>query len=95
MTVRAVATARQGQSTSVRDLQGNAPHMANVQGTFGRGNQDSRLSELKIENTFKDQGLSIKAGRLVWVWTLMSWLVILPVQHSALHRWVNGRVISG
>ena len=64
VTVRAVATARQGQSTSVRDLQGNAPHMANVQGTFGRGNQDSRLSELSIEKTFKDQGLSIKAGRL-------------------------------
>ncbi|ENV45108.1 MULTISPECIES: carbohydrate porin [Acinetobacter] len=64
VTVRAVATARQGQSTSVRDLQGNAPHMANVQGTFGRGNQDSRLSELSIEKTFQDQGLSIKAGRL-------------------------------
>lgn len=64
VTVRAVATARQGQSTSVRDLQGNTPHMANVQGTFGRGNQDSRLSELSIEKTFKDQGLSIKAGRL-------------------------------
>jgi len=64
VTVRAVATARQGQSTSVRDLQGNAPHMANFQGTFGRGNQDSRLSELSIEKTFKDQGLSIKAGRL-------------------------------
>lgn len=64
VTVRAVATARQGQSTSVRDLQGNAPHMANLQGTFGRGNQDSRLSELSIEKTFKDQGLSIKAGRL-------------------------------
>lgn len=64
VTVRAVATARQGQSTSVRDLQGNAPHMSNVQGTFGRGNQDSRLSELSIEKTFKDQGLSIKAGRL-------------------------------
>lgn len=64
VTVRAVATARQGQSTSVRDLQGSAPHMANVQGTFGRGNQDSRLSELSIEKIFKDQGLSIKAGRL-------------------------------
>lgn len=64
VTVRAVTTARQGQSTSVRDLQGSAPHMANVQGTFGRGNQDSRLSELSIEKTFKDQGLSIKVGRL-------------------------------
>lgn len=62
--VRAAMTARQGQSTSVRDLQGDVPHMANVQGTFGRGNQDSRLSELSIEKTFKEQGLSIKAGRL-------------------------------
>lgn len=65
VTVRAVATARQGQSTSVRDLQdSNAPQMANVQGTYGRGNQKSRLSELSIEKQFKDQGLSIKAGRL-------------------------------
>src|SRR5690606_3949475 len=37
---------------------------ANVQGTFGRGNQDSRLTELSIEKNYKDQGLSIKAGRL-------------------------------
>ncbi len=66
VTVRAVATARQGQSTSVRDLQvsQSVPHMANVQGTFGRGNQDSRLTELSIEKNYKDQGLSIKAGRL-------------------------------
>jgi len=65
VTVRAVMTARQGQSTSVRDLQDlNAPQLANVQGTFGRGNQDSRLSELSIEKNYKDQGLSIKAGRL-------------------------------
>ncbi|WP_425878642.1 carbohydrate porin [Acinetobacter sp. TWP2-2-3] len=65
VTVRAVMTARQGQSTSVRDLQdSNAPQLANVQGTFGRGNQDSRLSELSIEKNYKDQGLSIKAGRL-------------------------------
>ncbi|MGI1795427.1 carbohydrate porin [Acinetobacter variabilis] len=66
VTVRAVATARQGQSTSVRDLQVSQSvlHMANVQGTFGRGNQDSRLTELSIEKNYKDQGLSIKAGRL-------------------------------
>lgn len=65
VTVRAVMSARQGQSTSVRDLQDpNAPQLANVQGTFGRGNQDSRLSELSIEKNYKDQGLSIKAGRL-------------------------------
>ena len=65
VTVRAAMTARQGQSTSVRDLQdSNAPQLANVQGTFGRGNQDSRLSELSIEKNYKDQGLSIKAGRL-------------------------------
>lgn len=64
VTVRAVATARQGQSTSVRDLQGDAAQWANVQGTFGRGNQHSRLTELSIEKNYKDQGLSIKAGRL-------------------------------
>lgn len=65
VTIRAVATARQGQSTSIEDLQDpSAPHMANVQGTFGRGNQKSRLSELSIEKKFKDQGTSIKAGRL-------------------------------
>ena len=65
VTVRAVMSARQGQSTSIRDLQDpDAAQLANVQGTFGRGNQDSRLSELSIEKNYKDQGLSIKAGRL-------------------------------
>ena len=65
VTVRALMSARQGQSTSVRDLQDpSTPQLANVQGTFGRGNQDSRLSELSIEKNYKDQGLSIKAGRL-------------------------------
>ncbi len=65
VTVRAVMTARQGQSTSIRDLQDpTAPQLANVQGTFGRGNQDSRLSELSIEKNFKEQGISVKAGRL-------------------------------
>ena len=65
VTVRAVMTARQGQSVTVRDLQdANAPQLANVQGTFGRGNQDSRLTELSIEKKFEAQGTSIKAGRL-------------------------------
>lgn len=65
VTLRAAMSARQGQSTSIRDLQDpSAPQMANVQGTFGRGNQDSRLSELSIEKNYKEQGLSIKAGRL-------------------------------
>ena len=63
-TVRAVMTARQGQSTSIEELQGEVPHMANVQGAYGRGNQKSRLSELSIEKKFPEQGLSIKAGRL-------------------------------
>ena len=65
VTVRAVMTARQGQSTSIEYLQDPAaPQMANVQGTFGRGNQDSRLTELSIEKQFKAQGTSVKVGRL-------------------------------
>lgn len=65
VTIRAVMTARQGQSVTVRDLQDpSAPQLANVQGTFGRGNQDSRLSELSIEKNFKEQGISVKVGRL-------------------------------
>ncbi|WP_180042218.1 MULTISPECIES: carbohydrate porin [unclassified Acinetobacter] len=64
VTVRAVMTARQGQSTSVRDLQGDVHQLANAQANFGRGNQKTRLSELSIEKQFKQQGLSIKAGRL-------------------------------
>ena len=65
VTIRFVATARQGQSTSIRDLQDpSAPQLANVQATYGRGNQDSRLSELSIEKRFKEQGLSIKVGQL-------------------------------
>ena len=35
-----------------------------MQATHGCGNQDSRLSELSIEKRFKEQGLSIKVGRL-------------------------------
>lgn len=64
VTVRAVMTARQGQSTSIENLQGDAPQMANVQATYGRGNQKSRLSELSIEKKYKAQGTSIKVGRL-------------------------------
>lgn len=65
VTVRAVMTARQGQSTTLDDLQDtSAPQWANVQANFGRGNQKSRLSELSIEKNFKEQGISIKAGRL-------------------------------
>ncbi len=64
VTVRAVMTARQGQSTTIDDLQGDAPQLANVQANFGRGNQKSRLTELSIEKNFKEQGISIKAGRL-------------------------------
>lgn len=64
VTVRAVMTARQGQSTSVRDLQRDVPQLANAQANFGRGNQDSRLTELSIEKNFKEQGISVKAGRL-------------------------------
>ncbi|SPL70249.1 carbohydrate porin [Acinetobacter stercoris] len=63
--VRAIITARQGQSTSIRDLQDPAaPQFANVQANYGRGNTKSRLSELSIEKNFMDKALSIKAGRL-------------------------------
>ena len=63
--IRMVMTARQGQSTSIRNIQDpHAPELSNVQGTYGRGNQDSRLTELSIEKNFKEQGLSIKVGRL-------------------------------
>lgn len=65
VTVRAVMTARQGQSTTLEDLQdSSAPQLGNVQANYGRGNQKTRLSELSIEKKFKQQGLSIKAGRL-------------------------------
>ena len=64
VTVRAVVTARQGESTTVNDLQEGVPQLANVQANFGRGNQDSRLTELSIEKNFKEQGISVKVGRL-------------------------------
>ncbi|MDN5512409.1 carbohydrate porin [Acinetobacter sp.] len=65
VTIRAAVSARQGQSTTLDDLQDPAaPQLANVQANFGRGNQKTRLSELSIEKNFKEQGISVKAGRL-------------------------------
>lgn len=65
VTIRAAMSARQGQSTTVDDLQDrSAPQLANVQANYGRGNQKTRLSELSIEKNFKEQGVSIKVGRL-------------------------------
>ena len=58
-TIRALVTARQGESTSLRGIQApDAPQWANSQANWGRGNSGSRLSELYIEKNFKDQGLS-------------------------------------
>ena len=63
--IRAQASARQGQSMGVRDLQDpSAPQLSNSQVTFGRGNQQSRLSELSIEKQFGNTGFNIKVGRL-------------------------------
>lgn len=65
VTIQAVVTARQGQSTGPRNISDpEAPIVGNVQGAYGRGNQDSRLTTLSIEKVFKEQGLSIKVGRL-------------------------------
>ncbi|NNG81913.1 carbohydrate porin [Acinetobacter sp. ANC 5378] len=64
VTIRAAVSARQGQSTTVDDLQGEVPQLANVQANFGRGNQKTRLSELSIEKNFKAQGVSVKVGHL-------------------------------
>ncbi|MEJ2900034.1 carbohydrate porin [Acinetobacter sp. NS-4] len=65
VTIRAAVSARQGQSTTLDDLQDPAaPQLANVQANFGRGNQKTRLSELSIEKNFKEQGISVKVGRL-------------------------------
>ncbi|QIO06798.1 carbohydrate porin [Acinetobacter shaoyimingii] len=63
--IRAVVSARQGQSTGVRHLQHpSAPQLSNSQVTFGRGNQHTRLSELSIEKQFSNSGLNIKVGRI-------------------------------
>lgn len=65
VTINAVITARQGQSTGPRNIQDpNEPILGNVQGAFGRGNQYSRISTLTIEKEFKDTGLNLKAGRM-------------------------------
>lgn len=65
VTINIAITARQGQSIGPRNLQDpSAPVLGNVQGGFGRGNEQSRLSTLTIEKNFKDLGLSIKAGRM-------------------------------
>ena len=65
VTIRALVTARQGESTSLRGIQApDAPQWANSQANWGRGNSGSRLSELYIEKNFKDQGLSLRLGRM-------------------------------
>lgn len=65
MTLRATITARQGQSLSSEDISDpSAPQLANVQANYGRGNSKSRLTEFSLEKNFKEQGLSIKLGRL-------------------------------
>jgi len=65
MTLRATITARQGQSLSSEDISDpSAPQLANVQANYGRGNSKSRLTEFSLEKNFKQQGLSIKLGRL-------------------------------
>ncbi|MDO6644415.1 carbohydrate porin [Acinetobacter guillouiae] len=65
MTLRATITARQGESLSSEDISDpSAPQIANVQANYGRGNSKSRLTEFSLEKNFKQQGLSIKLGRL-------------------------------
>lgn len=65
MTLRATITARQGQSLSSEDISDpSAPQIANVQANYGRGNSKSRLTEFSLEKNFKQQGISIKLGRL-------------------------------
>lgn len=63
--IRALVTARQGQSTSLEGIQDPAaPQWANSQANWGRGNSGSRLSEFYLDKTFKDQGISIRLGRM-------------------------------
>lgn len=65
VTFRALVTARQGQSTSLEGIQDpSAPQWANSQANWGRGNSGSRLSEFYIDKTFKDQGISVRLGRM-------------------------------
>lgn len=65
MTLKVTITARQGQSLSSEDISDpSAPQLANVQANYGRGNSKSRLTEFSLEKNFKQQGLSMKLGRL-------------------------------
>lgn len=65
MTLKVTITARQGQSLSLEDISDpSAPQLANVQANYGRGNSKSRLTEFSLEKNFKQQGLSMKLGRL-------------------------------
>ncbi|MBJ9985951.1 carbohydrate porin [Acinetobacter sp. S40] len=65
VSVRAIVTARQGQSTSAENISyPGAPQMANTQATWGRGNVDSRLTQLSIEKIFADTGWSVRVGRM-------------------------------
>ena len=64
VTVRALVTARQGESTSLRGIQDpTAPQWANSQANWGRGNSGSRLSELYIDKKF-DSGWDVRLGRM-------------------------------
>ena len=64
VTIRALVTARQGQSTTLDGVQApDAPQWANSQANWGRGNSGSRLSELYIDKKF-DSGWGIRAGRM-------------------------------
>lgn len=65
MTLKVTITARQGESLSSEDISDpSAPQIANVQANYGRGNSKSRLTEFSLEKNFKQQGFSIKLGRL-------------------------------
>lgn len=64
VTVRALVTARQGESTSLRGIQDpTAPQWANSQANWGRGNSGSRLIELYIDKKF-DSGWDVRLGRM-------------------------------
>ncbi len=65
MSVRAIVTARQGESTSVDNISSpGAPQMANTQATYGRGNVGSRLTQFSVEKIFGNSGLSVRVGRI-------------------------------
>ncbi len=95
VTIRAAVSARQGQSTTVDDLQGEMPQLANMQANFGRGNQKTRLSELSIEKNFKEQGVSVKVGRLGLGMDFNVMACDFQSTAFAQHKWANGKAISG